>query len=62
MDLHDIALRIYIHLAATQSSSAADGQARLELGRQAYRDAEAYLAAKDAWIRDQPIPGGDASF
>lgn len=61
MDLHEIALRIYIQLAASQPEPA-DEQARIELGRQAYRYAEAFNVAKDAWIRDQPVANVDSSF
>ena len=61
MDIHEIALRVYIQLAAVRPAPA-DEQACLELGRQAYRYAEAFSAAKDAWIREQPVPGMDADF
>lgn len=62
MDLHEIALRIYIQLAAAQQVEPADAQACIALGRQAYRYAEAFGAAKDAWIRDQPVAAVDAGF
>ncbi len=62
MDIHEIALRVYIQLAASRQVQPADAQACIELGRQAYRYAEAFSAAKDAWIREQPIPGVDPGF
>lgn len=62
MDIHEIALRIYIQLASSHQADSTDAQARIELGRQAYRYAEAFGAAKDAWIRDQPVPVVDAEF
>lgn len=62
MDIHEIALRLYIQLAASQPAEPADEQARIELGRQAYRYAEAFGAARDAWIRDQPVAAVDTGY
>ena len=39
-----------------------DVDARMELGREAYRCAEAFIAAKDLYIRELPVPGGEQIY
>ena len=36
--------------------------ARIELGREAYRCAEAFIAAKDLYIREQPVGGMEPGY
>lgn len=56
MDIHDIALALYTALVANTDMTAASDASRAELGREAYRCAEAFIAAKDAYIRELPVP------
>lgn len=62
MDVHDIALRLYIQLVGVQRVELVSEQARIELALEAYRYAEAYVLAKDSWIREQPVPVVDDQF
>lgn len=61
MDIHDTALMLYAQLLGARSEPL-DDAARLELGREAYRCAEAFVAARDAYIRELPVAVGDATF
>ncbi|GAB1407009.1 hypothetical protein MASR1M8_09280 [Thermomonas brevis] len=61
MDIHDIALKLYAELVGARSGPM-DEAARIELGRVAYRCAEAFIAAKDLYIRELPAAGGEVSF
>lgn len=61
MDIHDIALMLFAQLLGARGEPL-DEAGRLELGREAYRCAEAFVAARDIYIRELPIPAGDATF
>lgn len=62
MDIHTIALTLYAQLIGRQPATELDMDARIALGREAYRYAEAFIAAKDQYIREQPIPNMDAGY
>lgn len=62
MDIHDIALSLYTELVAKQDLASASDETRMAMGREAYRCAEAFIAAKDVWIREQPVPEIDPGF
>ncbi|QIL20104.1 hypothetical protein [Thermomonas sp. HDW16] len=62
MDIHDIALNLYTQLVGRQDLAGTSDESRMALGREAYRCAEAFIAAKDAWIREQPVPEVDTGF
>lgn len=62
MDIHDIALSLYTELLGKQDFAGASDETRVALGREAYRCAEAFIAAKDAWIREQPVPEIEPGF
>lgn len=62
MDIHDIALTLYARLVGANRIDLVSEQARIELAREAYRYAEAYIAAKDLYIRELPINEQDAGF
>ena len=55
MDIHDIALTLFTQLVGAHHNPHLDDSARLALGREAYRYAEAFIAAKDVYIREQPV-------
>lgn len=61
MDIHDIALKLYAQLLGARGAPT-DEAARIELGREAYRCAEAFIAARDLYIRELPAAAGDATF
>ena len=62
MDIHDIALTLFAQLVGAHRGAPLDADARMELGREAYRCAEAFIAAKDLYIRELPAAGGEVSF
>lgn len=62
MDIHDIALTLFAQLVGTHRGSALDAETRIELGREAYRLAEAFIAAKDLYIRELPIANTDQGY
>ena len=62
MDIHDIALNLFAQLVGAPRSAPLDDAARIELGREAYRCAEAFIAAKDLYIRELPVPGGEQIY
>ena len=62
MDIHDIALTLYAHLVGANRTESLTEAARIELGRDAYRYAEAFIAAKDLYIRELPVATGETSF
>ena len=62
MDIHDIALNLFAQLVGAHRGAPLDADARIELGRQAYRCAEAFIAAKDLYIRELPAPGGEQIY
>lgn len=55
MDIHDIALTLYAQLVHANGSQPLSQDARIDMGREAYRFAEAYIAAKDLYIRELPV-------
>ena len=55
MDIHDIALNLFAQLVHANGSQPLTQDARIDMGREAYRFAEAYIAAKDLYIRDLPV-------
>lgn len=61
MDIHDIALKLYAHLVGAQGPDTSE-EARIALGRAAYGYAEAFIAAKDLYIRELPAATGDSTF
>ena len=61
MDIHDIALTLYSQLVGGRREPM-DDAARIELGREAYRCAEAFIAAKDLYIRELRATADDATF
>ena len=62
MDIHDIALTLYAELVAARRDALADDASRIELGREAYRFADAFILAKDAYIRELPVVNVEASY
>lgn len=62
MDIHDIALTLYTALLSRQDPTTATEQTRVALGREAYRCAEAFFLAKDAYIRELPIAEVEAGY
>ena len=62
MDIHDIALRLFAELVSANRVDLVSEAARIELGREAYRYAEAFIAAKDTYIRELPASQLDAGF
>ena len=62
MDIHDIALTLFAQLVGTPRSAPLDDAARIELGREAYRCAEAFIAAKDLYIRELPVGGNEQGY
>ncbi len=55
MDIHDIALSLYTAMVANADAASASDATRAEMGREAYRCAEAFIAAKDTYIRELPV-------
>ena len=55
MDIHDIALNLFAQLVHANGSQPLTQDARIDMGREAYRFAEAYIAAKDLYIRELPV-------
>ena len=62
MDIHDIALKLYAELVAANRNQLAGDAERIEVGREAYRYAEAFIAAKDAYIRELPVAGMELGY
>ena len=62
MDIHDIALRLYAELVSANRVELVSEAARIELGREAYRYAEAFIAAKDIYIRELPVANIEAGY
>ena len=62
MDIHDTAFSLYAALAAKQDLSNASDETRAALGREAYKLAEAFIAAKDTYIRELPASQLDAGY
>ena len=62
MDIHDIALRLFAELVSANRVDSVSEAARIELGREAYRYAEAFIAAKDIYIRELPVANVEAGY
>ena len=62
MDIHDIALRLFAELVSANRVDLVSEAARIELGREAYRYAEPYIAAKDIYIRELPVANVEAGY
>lgn len=62
MDIHQIALSLYTEMVGKQDIAASSDESRIALGREAYRYAEAFIAARDAWIFEQPVPEIDPGY
>ena len=62
MDIHDIAFTLYTQLVGANRVDLVNEAARIELGREAYRYAEAFIAAKDLYIRELPVAGQEIGY
>lgn len=62
MDIHDIALTLYTQLVGAHRDTPQDNAARIALGREAYRYAEAFIAAKDVYIRELPVATAEQGY
>ncbi len=62
MDIHDIALTLYTALLSREDLKTASDETRVEMGREAYRCAEAFFVAKDAFIRELPVTEIEAGY
>ena len=62
MDIHDIALRLFAELVSANRVDLVSEAARIELGREAYCYAEAFIAAKDIYIRELPVANVEAGY
>ncbi|HTL14333.1 MAG TPA: hypothetical protein VL251_04485 [Thermomonas sp.] len=62
MDIHEIAFSLYASLVGKQDLANASDETRAALGREAYKLAEAFIAAKDTYIRELPVTQIDAGF
>ena len=62
MDIHDIALKLYAELVSAKREQFADDASRIELGREAYRFADAFIVAKDNYIRELPVVNVEAGY
>ena len=62
MDIHDIALTLFTQLVGAHRGAPLDAEARMELGREAYRCAEAFIAAKDLYIRELPVAAVEQAY
>ena len=62
MDIHDIALNLYTSLLSRQDANASTDETRVDLGREAYKCAEAFIVAKDAYIRELPVTEIEAGY
>ena len=62
MDIHDTAFALYAALAGKQDLSNASDETRAALGREAYKLAEAFIAAKDTYILELQASQLDAGY
>ena len=62
MDIHDIALTLYTALLSRQDPAAATEETRVAMGREAYLCAEAFIVAKDTYIRELPVSTLEAGY
>ena len=62
MEIHDTAFALYASLAGKQDLSNARDETRAAMGREAYKLAEAFIIAKDVYIRELPASQLDAGY
>ncbi|MFN3702300.1 hypothetical protein [Thermomonas sp.] len=62
MDIHDIALTLFTQLVGAHGGAPLDADTRMALGREAYRCAEAFIAAKDLYIRELPVAATEQGY
>ena len=62
MDIHDIALKLYAELVSAKRQELADDASRIALGREAYLYADAFILAKDTYIRELPVVNVEAGY
>jgi hypothetical protein len=62
MDIHDIALTLFTQLVGAHRGAPLGADARMALGREAYRYAEAFIAAKDVYIRELPVATAEPGY
>lgn len=62
MDIHDTAFALFAAMVGTHDLSNASDETRAALGREAYKLAEAFILAKDTYIRELPASQLDAGF
>ena len=62
MDIHDIAFKLYAQLVAANRVELVSDAARIELAREAYRYADAFIAAKDIYIRQLPVANVEPGY
>jgi hypothetical protein len=62
MDIHDIALKLYAELVSAKRDQLADDASRIALGREAYLYADAFIVAKDIYIRELPVANVEAGY
>lgn len=55
IDIHDIALALYTAMVANTDMAGATDASRAAMGREAYRCADAFITAKDTYIRELPV-------
>ena len=62
MDIHDTAFALYVSLVGRHDFGNASEETRAATGHETYRLAEAFIAAKDTYIRELPASQLDAGF
>ena len=62
MDIHDIALKLYAELVSAKRDQLSDDASRIALGREAYLYADAFIVAKDTYIRELPVVNVEAGY
>ena len=62
MDIHETSFALYVALVGKYDVSNASDETRAALGREAYKLAEAFVIAKDTYIRELPASQLDAGF
>ncbi len=62
MDIHDIALTLFAQLVQANGTHTLSDDDRTELGREAYRYAQAFITAKDLYIRELPTGESNQGF
>ena len=62
MDIHDTAFALYVSLVGRHDFGNASDETRAAIGREAYRLAEAFIAAKDIYIRELPVANVEAGY